>query len=278
MTEHPDDHVASHGDSHLDLEAMADALAAAEDGAALPEHLRSCAACATRLEALRAALGAVASDLAELPAVPPVPASLQRSVVPTPSPGATTVLPARPVASLDEARARRTRLVLAAGGLAAAAVVVVGGGLLLSHNATDTHGAATNAAGVESPRVQDSGTDYRSPAALQAALPGLLSPPTPAPGKTVPSPLHGLVAATPDPLARLRTPAGLQGCLASLTDPADRSTPLALDYATYKGAPALVVVLPSAKPSKLDIWVVGAGCTQLESDLLLYVKADRPTK
>jgi hypothetical protein len=188
------------------------------------------------------------------------------------------VLPARPVASLDKARARRTRLVLAAGGLAAAAVVVVGGGLLLSHNATDTHGSPAAASSPRSLRVQDTGTDYRSPAALQAALPGLLSPPTTAPGKAEVTPLRGVAPAAPDPLARLRTPTGLNSCLASLTDPADTSTPLALDYATYKGTPALVVVLPSAKPSKLDIWVVGAGCTQLESNLLLYVKADRPTK
>jgi hypothetical protein len=188
------------------------------------------------------------------------------------------VLPATPVASLDVAWSHRTRRVLAASGLAAAGVLVVGGGLLLSHNATDTGSAANRAASPASLRVQDSGTDYRSPAALQAALPGLLSPPTTAPGKAEATPLHGVAPAAPDPLARLRTPTGLHSCLASLTDPADRSTPLALDYATYKGTPALVVVLPSAKPSKLDIWVVGAGCTQLESDLLLYVKADRPTR
>jgi hypothetical protein len=264
--------------THLDLEAMADALAAAEDGGALPDHLGSCAACSTRFDALRAALGAVASDLAGLPAVPPVPARLQRSVVPTTSPGATTVLPGTPVASLDEARTRRTRLVLAASGLAAAAVLVVGGGLLLSHNATDTHSSATTAGGTESVRVHDSGADYTSPAALQAALPGLLSTPRAVPGKAATKPQHGVTSTATDRLARLRTPAGLHSCLASLTDPADTSTPLALDYATYKGTPALVVVLPSAKPSKLDIWVVGAGCTQLESNLLLYVKADRPTK
>ncbi|MDX6215704.1 MAG: hypothetical protein QOG99_1288 [Frankiales bacterium] len=276
MSEHPDDHL----DVHLDLEAMADALAAAEDGAALPGHLLGCAACATRFDALRVALDAVASDLAGLPAVPAVPAGLRRSVVPAPSPGATTVLPATPVASLDEARSRRARLVLAASGLAAAAVLIVGGGLLLSHNATDTRTAATSAASPGSLPVHDSGADYRSPAALQAALPGLLSPPATTPGKAAATtaPLHGVAPAATDPLARLRTPTGLQSCLASLTDPANTSAPLALDYATYKGAPALVVVLPSAKPSKLDIWVVGAACTQLESDLLLYVKADRPTK
>ncbi|MCW2674011.1 MAG: hypothetical protein JWP14_2600 [Frankiales bacterium] len=271
---------------HLDLDQLADVLAAesAPDASTpQPEHLRSCAACAAQLASLRSALDAVAADLAALPAVPPVPADLDARVTaalaPASAVGATTVLPATPVSSLDDARATRSRWLLVAGGLAAAAVLVVGGGLLLSHGANDSGSNATSArTSPESFPVSSTGSDYRTNAALQAALPGLLQ-------GVAPPAVHGL-AQTPtpskasslaaDPLANLRTSKGLASCLASLIDPADRGMPLALDYASYKGTPALVVVLPSAKPSKLDVWVVGAACTQPESDLLLYFRADRP--
>ena len=54
-------------------------------------------------------------------------------------------------------------------------------------------------------------------------------------------------------LAPLRTPEGLASCLAALTDPAAStasSLPLALDYASFSGKPALVVVLPATKAGK----------------------------
>ncbi|MCU1600252.1 MAG: hypothetical protein JWO22_961, partial [Frankiales bacterium] len=80
-----------------------------------------------------------------------------------------------------------------------------------------------------------------------------------------------------DPLARLRTPTGLAGCIASLTGPDDSGLPLALDYASFEGKPALVVLLPDNRPSKVDFWVVGPTCTQAESALLYYARVDRPT-
>ncbi|MDX6268372.1 MAG: hypothetical protein QOD70_3112 [Frankiales bacterium] len=277
---------------HLDLDELADVLAAESsqaDADARPrQHLQSCSTCSAQLASLRSALDAVAADLGSLAAVPPVPDDLDARVAAavrrTAAVAATTVLPATPVASREHARASRSRCLLAAGGLAAAAVVVVGGGLLLASGAGDTSSNATaSKASPTSFPVSATGTDYRTNAALQAALPGLLKATRTASTQglaTIPRPsgaatVNGDEQAT-DPLANLRSPKGLAACLASLTDPADRGMPLALDYASYKGKPALVVVLPSAKPSKLDVWVVGASCNQPESDLLLYFRADRP--
>jgi hypothetical protein len=280
---------------HLDLDELADVLAAESSepdadvsaDARARQHLQACPSCSAQLASLRSALDAVAADLGSLPAVPPVPADLDARVAAavrrTASVVATTVLPAMPVTSREDARSSRSRWLLAAGGLAAAAVVVVGGGLLLASGAGDTGSNATaSKAAPESFPVSATGTDYRTNAALQAALPRLLKgtlSPTRALA-SVPQPSGAASVAgqqqPTDPLANLRSPKGLAACLASLTDPADRGMPLALDYASYKGKPALVVVLPSAKPSKLDVWVVGASCNQPESDLLLYFRADRP--
>lgn len=281
---------------HLDLDELADVLAAESSeadadvsaDARARQHLQSCPSCSAQLASLRSALDAVAADLGTLPAVPPVPADLDARVAAavrrTASVAATTVLPAMPVTSREDARSSRSRWLLAAGGLAAAAVVVVGGGLLLASGAGDTRSSATaSKAAPESFPVSATGTDYRTNAALQAALPGLLkgTPTASAQGlAALPRPTGAASGKggrqLTDPLANLHSPKGLAACLASLTDPADRGVPLALDYASYKGKPALVVVLPSAKPSKLDVWVVGASCNQPESDLLLYFRADRP--
>ena len=280
---------------HLDLDELADVLAAESSeadadvsaDARARQHLQSCPTCAAQLASLRSALDAVAADLGSLPAVPPVPADLDARVAAavrrTASVASVTVLPAMPVTSREDARSSRSRWLLAAGGLAAAAVVVVGGGLLLASGAGDTGSNATaSKAAPESFPVSATGTDYRTNAALQAALPRLLKATRTASTQglaTVPQPSRAATVQgekQADPLANLRSPKGLAACLASLTDPADRGMPLALDYASYKGKPALVVVLPSAKPSKLDVWVVGASCNQPESDLLLYFRADRP--
>ena len=269
---------------HADLDALADALAAESDGLPLPDHLQACPECAAALSALRAALAPVAADLAALPAVPPVPAVLEQPVRPVATGlAAATVLPAAEVTSLDERRGGAPRWLLFGGGIAAAAVLVVGGGLLLASNATDSASKSTASSPREQFPVSATGADYRTPTALQSALPRLLKGEQQSvdslaqPEKATPVTQSGGT----DPLARLRTPAALATCLASLTGPDDTSLPLALDYASWKGQPALIVVLPAAKPSKVDIWVVAATCAQLDpndANLLQYVKTDRPTR
>jgi hypothetical protein len=302
--------VTGPAEQHLDLDALADVLAEEGSGAALPEHLQTCATCVAELDALRSAVEQVRSDLGALPPVPPVPADLDErfraaiAATPAGTPAGTlagtTVLPAAQPASLEEARSRRGRWMAVGGGLAAAAVLVVGGGLLLNRGATDSSSNATAARSRPSGQfpISSTGTDYRSNASLQAALPSLLasqrtatdsqtgsekSPLSESPSR-VPTPSGGSAAGPMtaqsgvDPLAGLRTPQGLASCLAALSDPKDPGLPLALDYALYKGAPALIVVLPSAKASKVDIWVVGAGCTQQDAQLKLYLRADRSVR
>ncbi|MGB8652833.1 MAG: hypothetical protein WCD35_19465, partial [Mycobacteriales bacterium] len=119
------------------------------------------------------------------------------------------------------------------------------------------------------------------------ALPALLGAPA---GTAAPAPLaagatsqrsvagatpYGGVR-TPDPLARLRATPALASCLAALTDPGDSSLPLALDYAAFEGKPALVVVLSTGKPDKVDVFVVGAGCAQPDAQLLFFTRLTRP--
>ena len=86
-------------------------------------------------------------------------------------------------------------------------------------------------------------------------------------------------AAAPDPaLDRLRTADGLAACLAALLPPDDTSVrPLAVDYAAYQGQPALVVLLPADDaPEKVDVFVVGAGCTVGDDQTLFFTRLDRP--
>jgi hypothetical protein len=141
---------------------------------------------------------------------------------------------------------------------------------------------AARSAGDGLPR-SDSGTDYGDDAAVRAALPGVLAgsaaaatmaAPLPAPGAAQDSAASASVA---DPLERLREPAGLASCLAALLPPEEPDVrPLALDYATYAGAPALAVVLPDPDPAKLSVFVVGPGCSQADDSTLRFVRVDRP--
>ena len=52
---------------HLDLDALADALALQDDGGALPDHLQECPTCRAALTELEAALAPTDAALAALP-------------------------------------------------------------------------------------------------------------------------------------------------------------------------------------------------------------------
>ncbi|MDP9433912.1 MAG: hypothetical protein M3P93_01395, partial [Actinomycetota bacterium] len=97
--------------------------------------------------------------------------------------------------------------------------------------------------------------------------------PAPPPASRTQSPARQALA--PDPLARLRDPDELAGCLSAVTGP-DAPQPLAVDYATFEGRPALLVVLPSARPGKVDAYVVGAGCRAGDDQTLFFTRVDRP--
>ncbi len=284
--------------SHLDLDALADVLVGVET----TEHLSTCASCQARLEELSAAQGTVAAALAAVPA-PPIPAELiarldaalaaeQMPIVATATAVATA---SASVTVIVGGRSRRTSLWAIAGGVAAAGALVLGaltfgpGG-----SSPSTDGALRSAAG---PRTNSTGNDYSTKGPLLAqSLPGLLARtaskaaagtaaggsevysapiPTGGTGGVGQAPLANAVPAA-DPLAPLHVPATLAPCLAGLTEPGDATLPLALDYASFDGQPALVVIYAATKAGKVDVFVVGAGCTQADSKLLFFTRLARP--
>ena len=306
--------------SHLDLDALADALAGeGEDGG----HLERCVSCASRLAELAAADARVSAVLAALPA-PPVPAGLAERLsaalvaeapLVTPhtgseSSGAGSGVTGSSVTALPARRARRNWLPAAA----AAVLVVSGAGLGYSlldgavSGGNDSLTAAGDSAAesaAESLVLNASGTDYADPAAVDGALRRVLDgtagdvtfaqeagPDAAArtedsdagettsesqnddSGATEPAPATALAA---DGLARLRTTDGLADCLTALLPPDEPDVrPLALDYARYQGQPALAVLLPDPDPAKIALYVVGAGCTQVNDSLLQFLRVDSP--
>ena len=208
---------------------------------------------------------------------------------------ATTLTAAREatVVPLDDRRRRRAwvpaaaaGLVLAAGGLIGYAVVTGGQGSV--DTSTAAPGAADEAAesgGRAGFPTAASGLDYADAAAVTAALPTVLdgtadagrlvaAPPPAAPDPAAAQPPAG---STVDPLARLRDPVALADCLASILDPANPAEqPLALDYATYQGRPALAVFLPDPDPGRLSVFLVGPACSRADGDVQFFTRVVRP--
>jgi hypothetical protein len=157
---------------------------------------------------------------------------------------------------------------------AAAAVVVLGGGAAVLSGALGggaTSGssvtAADSASGGGPVPLRSTGTDYSSDAlAAQAqslvaeAAKGGTTTPEIAPEAT---PDTAATDASGSPDARtLLTSASVAACLEQLTG-APGATPVAIDQGTYEGKPADVVVLPSPDdPQRLEVWVIGPGCTR----------------
>lgn len=251
--------------SHLDLDGLADVLAG-EGADTEVSHLAGCPRCSAALMDLERAQAPVRAALAGLPP-PAVPADLAARLD-------AALLKAHEQAAvprLPRPAVRRQRVLAVAAG----AVVVLGlGGLAfgLSRSAgtslTTSAGSAVRpeAAAVPVVPTSSTGTDYAPRDALAGALPALLRG-------------SGQQAASPagDPLARLRQPAELAGCLLALAGPASSGVPLALDYARYAGAPALVVVLPGAAAGKLDVFVVGVGCRAGADQTLLFARLTKPS-
>jgi hypothetical protein len=285
---------------HLDLDELADVVSGAE----APAHLAGCPSCQSAVQELREASAATTAALAALgPLAMPddVAARLHASFTGSlddrdaedgddpddaPAIASLTTLPAR--APVGPARWL--------GAAAAALIVLAGAGYGISRLADrgDSAGTGGTAAGAAAPTANlvrnSSGTDYADRAALLAAVPRLLtgaersadsfstrksgSPPKVAAPNTAAQP--GAVGGA-DPLARLRTDAGLADCLVALLPPDDASVkPLAIDYGAFHGTPAMIVLLPSSLPKKVDVFVVGAGCSQANDSTLFYTSADRP--
>lgn len=287
---------------HLDLDALADALAGEGSGKA---HLGSCSSCTSRLAELAAAEARVTAALGTLP-VPTVPAAVvDRLTAAFAAEAPLTAQPSSTVTPLSSARPPRRRWLPAA---AAAVLLVSAAGIGYAVLADPGGGddAASTAATQPGPVLNASGTDYGDEAAVAAVLPAVLggtagaadrfsagsapearSQQDSAAGSTssqqsdsaltaqAPAPVAGARAA--DPLERLRTPDGLADCLSALVPPEEPDLqPLALDYAQYQGSPALAVVLPDPDPGKLAVYVVGPACTQGGEDLLRFLRVEAP--
>ena len=280
---------------HLDLDALADTLAGEGDAAA-SAHLASCSSCASRLRELEAAEQRVVAVLSTLPP-PTVPADLadrltaalaaEAPLDPTvaTSGASVTALPAR------ETSRRRTWLPAAA----AAVLLASGAGIGWSMLSGGTGSDDADTAGREL-LASESGADYADPASLAASLPAVLAGDagaarftdsrssdaagaagtTSEDAATTAEAPEAATLSAPDPLDRLRTADGLAACLAGLQDDGAAVEPLALDYASYAGAPALAVLLPDPDPAKVAVFVVGAECAQADPQLLHYVRVDRP--
>jgi hypothetical protein len=283
---------------HLDLDALADA-AAGEPTQEVAAHLLACAQCREALEEVRAAQGPVAAALAGLPAtdLPTEVAARISAALATESRTTGTAS----VTTLPPATARARQWLPAA---AAVVLLLAGAGYGISRLGSSGSSGSTSSAGAASAKDSatsldlvrnDTGTDYTGRATLAAAVPDLLAgtatteqsrsmltAPAPAGGQAPlngagGSPSAGTLAAAADPLARLRDTAGLADCLLALLPPDDPAVrPLALDYAQFKGAPAMVVVLPSTVPKKLDVFVVGPGCSRANDSTLFYTSVDKP--
>ncbi|MCW2542471.1 MAG: hypothetical protein JWM40_23 [Frankiales bacterium] len=263
---------------HLDLDALADLLAGDETHRA---HVNQCGACSAALAELDQALPSVTSALARLP-LPAAPADLERRLA--------QALRPRPVGDLQQHRTNRwSKPVVAVGGLAAAAALVLGGVVVLGGDDTGGRPTADSAAkGTEAAttRISSTGADYRKDGKLLAQeLPALLAgraqafaaAAPAAPGTLSDRSGTGAGAFTAaDPLARLRSTAGLASCITALTDPSDSSLPLAVDYASFEGQPALVVVLPGLKADRVDVFVVGATCSPSDAALLHFASLPKP--
>ena len=274
-------------DQHLDLDALADVLVG-EAPSAVSLHARTCSVCAADLAALAAAQAPVAAALAAAPE-PALPAGLDARLAAAVAHARADPPGARSVTVVPLA-ARRRRWQPWAGGLAAAAVLGTAGVLVVRAGApsgsttASTGGPATQdrAAAAGAVPTSSTGTDYRAgSSALATALPALLRGGAPVRGEAVGSLGPSPVSPQPGPSARsgldrLRAPAALAACLSALQDPASTTGPLALDYATYRGAPALVVLLPSTRPGKVDAYVVGAGCSQADAQVLFFGRLPAP--
>ena len=283
--------------THLDLDGLADALAGEgdADGAA---HLASCGSCASRLAELEAAEAGVVAALRALPDPAP-PDDLAERLSAALAAEPPLAAPRATVTALPE-RAPRRRLLPAA---AAAVLLVSGAGLgyTLLQGGDGSSDTASQAGGSADDVVRTaSGTDYSDAAAVSSALPGVLAGRAGSAGTAGSAGSGGTVlsdgsaqdsatsestqgqapaaaAAPPDPLARLRTPEGLQDCLTGVLPPEEPDLrPLALDYAQYAGQPALAVVLPDPEPGKVSVYVVGPACSAADASVLGFVRVDAP--
>jgi hypothetical protein len=277
-----------------DLDLLADYAAGVLDGtpqaAAVAERIAADPAWAELHAALLRADEAVRADLAALPA-PPIPADIAARL--------DEALSAERAGSTHGAAVvplRRRRWYVAAGSVAAGVALLAAGAfgiqLFKGPSASDTAAKSTAAAPEPTPDLAHSplasppkaapgagpeivsgliasGRDYREDT-LQAQVKHLVD--EKARGLVPDTDKAAEQTSVPAPLRRLTAPVALANCLAALGADA---RPLAVDYARFDGAPAVVIVLPALSAGEVEVAVVGAECGQSGSDVKLRSNVDR---
>jgi negative regulator of sigma E activity len=293
---------ADNGSNAPDLDLLADYAAGILDGtpegADVAERVATDPAWSELHAALVRADEAVRADLAALPAetIPAdVAARLDRTLADERSRSErsdlTAVAPGPEPSNVVPLRRRRRPGAVAGGAVAAGVAVLAAGAFglqLLTDSSSETAGSTSAAdapsrEAAESPhelstgtppksapgsvpqdaagKPASTGTDYR-PANLAAQVNMLLSSRAAlAPGDRATD-----SAAIPAALGRLTDPANLRECLTALRATAQ---PRAVDYATYAGAPAVIIVLPTKDPAAAEVAIVGPDCGAAGADTKL---------
>ena len=280
--------------SHVDADTLADldeGLLPGDTEHEVEEHLRDCTRCA----ADRAALAGVPTMLAAAADVGPVPDDVARRLADVVRAGAAgsadgattgaTVVPLqrRPPLGTRVLQAAAVLVLLVAGlGIAIGALQGGGGDDEL---ATSAGGAgASSDSRMEAQRdvggfpVTISGRDW-DPETVRSAVPqivsGSLPPAQAAAGEDSSSGDSSPRSLAADATARLAGGPALAECVTALND--GPVTPLGVDLASWQGAPAVVIVLPTPDdPATVDEWVVGPQCSQQDAQVRYFARVARP--
>jgi hypothetical protein len=285
---------------HVDLPTLAEhdeGLLDAALAATVAAHLASCTLCRGRqgrLRTTRALLSALPDD--------PMPADVSRRVdAALAAAAAGTASSTRPagtatstVVPLSGRRARWLTGPAVAGIAASVAVVALVSALVVGHLnggtttpkpiAVAAPGVATQRQSTASVKQWQTGTDYTKSTIAGLVPKIVLGSPPPLPAVAGAAPNAGGAAGTSPNTAsglnhstvpqftqeQLRSAGPLLACASALND-GTPVTPLAVDYATYDGKPATIIVFPApANPRLLDVWVVRSVCSSASIDLLFY--------
>lgn len=281
---------ADHGNAP-DLDLLADYAAGVLDGtaegAAVAERVAGDPAWAALYAALVRADDAVRADLAGLPPEP-IPSDVaarldgalaaERSRVET-----ETLADAAPVVPLRRRRPGRMVGGAVAAGVAVLAAGAIGLQVFSSNQSGGNETSAASDAGTASRELSESTRGVppkAAPGAQPDAAAGGVASGTDYRRETLATQINSLVAAkarlapnsadqaaaVPPALSRLAQPAALRECLTAL---GATGQPRTVDYARYDGAPAVVIVLPTASTETVDVAVVGPACGVSGSDTRL---------
>jgi hypothetical protein len=250
--------------AHLDydtLAELAEGLLSDAQAASADAHLAGCAECQDR----SAEIADVSRLLADAPA-PPMPAGLASRIDDALAAAAAA---SGPVVSLEARRHKRRFRILS---VAAAAAFVVGAGALAGQTLLG-NSLSSESGTAQSPPLQDRSASARPPAgpgALSGAAGGyrIVRSGT----DYTAAGLGGQVSAQLDQAETQAEGSGRaaspgQAVAACVRRVAQGNRPLLVDIARYEGRPATVIVLP-ATSGRLDIWVVGPGCSASDTALI----------